>query len=316
MTVMERAALWVLRVWGRPLHSFQLTLARAILALSTLITLSFNSSNTILHSAETVEPTPTSCEAVASLGAFCVSPFDAEITRLLLIISVLPAVLGVLPAVSAPLHSYVAFTVAQNTVGIEGGDYLIATVSLLLVVVCITDRRVNGWRTRVGAAPRLRYIPGGVVFVALQVQIAYVYIEAATVKQAHPVWAEGSALWYWAQHPTFGARPEIREALAFLFAHPVALQTATWGVIVVEYVLAFAVLAARRRGPRWMTLGLGVGLHLAFAVVLGLVTFGISMLGVLLLISWRSGDAVPWRIFRALRPRRTATVGISSEVPA
>lgn len=304
MRVLDRTAQWIWRAWGRSPHGFQLTLARAVLALSTLLVLCFNDTATLLHR-PSAEPAPSSCEGVSAAGAFCVIPLDFELTRLLLIALVLPALVGLLPAVSAPLHAYAAFTVAQNTVGIEGGDYLTSTFTILLCVVCITDWRLNGWRTRANGIRSNRFVPANIIFVALQVQVAYMYIEAATVKQAHPVWSEGSALWYWAQHPSFGARPEIRDVLAGVLSNPVLLQAATWGVIVAEYVLAFAVLAARRRSARWTTLALSIALHLVFSLVLGLVTFGVSVLGAMLVISWRSGDAVPWWVFRLAMQRQT-----------
>jgi len=298
----EKLARIVIRHWARSPHGFQLTLARSVLAASTVVVLTFNRASVLLHDPTTARASPTSCDNLASLGAFCIASAEhLEQVRWLLILLCAPALLGLVPAVAAPLHAYAAFTVASNTVGIEGGDFLVASSSLIMVVVCATDCRLHGWSARSSARPASAYIPAQVFLLGLRVQVAYVYLEAATVKQVHPIWADGSALWYWTQQPNFGARPEVRDLLEVVLAQGSAVHALTWGVIVTEYVLAFAVLAARRRLPRLLTLALGVSMHLVFALVLGLITFFVSMLGVLLLVTWRAGDAMPWKLFRLVR---------------
>ena len=292
----------VMIAWGRSPHGFQLTLARSVLASSTFLVLLLNPTSVLLHDPSLVGTTPSSCTGIASAGAFCLAPDNlGELVRWLLVAMCIPTLLGVMPAVSAPLHAYAAFSLASNTVGIEGGDYLETTVSVVLAVVCCTDRRWNGWRPRDTALRQRRNIPAHVLLLALKLQLAYVYLEAATVKQAHPIWADGSALWYWVQQPNFGARSEVREFLEWVLSHGTILHAATWGVIVTEYVLAVSVLAARSRTPRLLTLGASATLHLVFSMVLGLVTFEISMLGSMLVLMWRSGDAMPWKVFRLAR---------------
>lgn len=294
----------VLLSWARPPHGFQLTLARSVLALSTFLVLALNPTSVLLHDPSRPEAAASTCTGIASVGAFCAAPQDtAELVRWLLVMTCIPTLLGILPAVAAPLHAYAAFSLASNTVGIEGGDYLQTTVTVVLVGVCCTDGRWNGWRPRRTALPRLRYIPAHVLLLALKLQLAYVYLEAATVKQVHPIWADGSALWFWVQQPNFGARPEVQDLLKWVLSHAPLLHAATWGVIVTEYVLAFSVLAARRRTPRFLTLGVSAALHLVFSVILGLITFEISMLGAMLVLMWQPRDAMPWRMFRLTRQR-------------
>lgn len=303
MSGMEKLARAVNRSLARSPHGFQLTLARSTLALSTLMVLAANSTQVLLHDPSRAELSPTSCHGAGSLGAFCLAPSQsAEQVRWLLVLLCVPALLGLVPAVAAPLHAYAAFTVAANTVGIEGGDYLVATSTVVLAVVCLTDRRLQGWSSRASGRPTLAFIPAQVLLLGLRLQVAYVYLEAATVKQSHPIWADGSALWYWLQQPNFGARPEVRDFLTPVLAHGPVLHAMTWGVILTEYVLAVAVLSARRRNARFLTLAVAVSMHLVFAIVLGLITFFVSMVGVLLLVSWRAGDALPWKLFRAVHP--------------
>lgn len=276
-----------------------------MLALSTALVLTFNDSSVLLHDPTTSIPKPANCTGLAALGAFCLTdPAHSETVRWLLVLLCVPTLIGAIPALAAPLHAYTAFTLASNTVGIEGGDYLTATATAVLVLVCATDWRSFGWRPRSSGAPALHHVPGQVLLVALKVQAAYVYLEAAVVKQVHPIWADGSALWYWLQQPNFGARNDVRSLLEPVLSHAPLLQTATWGVIVTEYILAFSILAARRRSTRLATSALSAALHLVFALVLGLVTFAISMIGVVLLVMCRSGDAMPWLLFRLVRTPR------------
>lgn len=300
----------VLRYWARSPHGLQLSVARSVLALSTVVVLAVNDASVLLHDPSSPGLRPSNCTGLAALGAFCLAePSSADVVRWLLVLLCLPTLVGAVPGLAAPLHAYAAFTLASNTVGIEGGDYLTASVTAVLALVCATDWRAFGWRPRSSGIPALRHIPSQVLLVTLKVQLAYVYLEAAVVKQTHPIWADGSALWFWLQQPNFGARAEIRSLLEAAFSHAPLLQAATWGVIVTEYVLAFSVLTARRRNARLMTLALSATMHLVFALVLGLVTFAISMIGLVLLITWRSSDAMPWALCRALRRTEPRSLG-------
>jgi len=80
-----------------------LQVVRSLLALGTFLTLVANPAAVLLHFPTGTVPDE-SCGGVLGLGAFCVSPFDADTTRVLLAGLCVPALIGLLPAATGPLH--------------------------------------------------------------------------------------------------------------------------------------------------------------------------------------------------------------------
>lgn len=129
----------------------------------------------------------------------------------------------------------------------------------------------------------------------IPLQVSFVYLNSAIAKFSAPIWVEGTALWYWIQHPGFNARPgELRIGLDLL-ANPFFAAATAWGTIALEIFLAVVILlGGRHRNVRLAAIIVGALFHLAIAVAIGLVSFFFAMLGGLTLALWRPRDAVPW----------------------
>ncbi|MDF2993353.1 MAG: hypothetical protein K0S37_3867 [Microbacterium sp.] len=290
---------------------------RSLLALGTFLTLVVNPAAILLHFPTGVVPDEY-CGGVLGLGAFCVSPFDTDTTRLLLAAMCVPLLIGFLPAVTGPLHWYAAFTVASNTLGVEGGDQLTVNLSALLCLASFVDGRLWGWRPqRSGADRPLSNIWVGVILFAARLQVAYVYFEAAIVKLSNPLWSDGTAMWLWVQNGGFGATPAVSAALQSLLAHPAVAVAATWGTIALELFLCLTIVfaSAPRRRLRLFALACGILFHLAIAVVMGLVTFGVVMAAALLVALHRADDSLPRRATTESAPQREPETSILNGEP-
>ncbi|GAA4145690.1 HTTM domain-containing protein [Leifsonia shinshuensis] len=302
---------WALVRLGRDPFGLQVFVARAVLALGTFLTLVCNPAAILLHSGDPSATQAVSCVDVGSAGAFCIAGGgDLDTVRLVLAIFCLPTILGIVPAVSGWLHAYAAFSLSSNAIGIEGGDQLTVTLAILLSVASLTDRRLTAFTENRRPGTHVRFVLSNMLLWVCTIQVAYVYVEAALVKLGHPIWAEGTALWYWAQNSGFGVSKDGESLLLDLLAAPVISAAATWGTMILELVIAaFLVFGWRRRRLRLAALVLGLGFHLVIAAVMGLVTFFIAMTGALVISCWRPRDGYPLRLFRRLRRTALSTPG-------
>ncbi|MEN2737172.1 HTTM domain-containing protein [Microbacterium sp. X-17] len=274
-----------------------------LLALGTFFTLVCNPADVLFHSGDPSASHTVNCEDISGVGGFCVVSSDSlDIARLTLALLCLPAILGLLPSINGWLHSYSAFSLSSNAVGVEGGDQLTVNLAILLSVASTFDKRLVAFAEMRRPGRHVTYVFSNVVLWACTIQVAYVYVEAALVKLGHPIWAEGTALWYWVQNSGFGVSRDGEHLLLDLLAAPAVSAATTWGTMILELVIAACLLLGwRNRRVRRTALILGVCFHCAIALVMGLVTFFLAMTGALVLSCWRPRDGYSLRLFRRLR---------------
>jgi len=161
---------------------------------------------------------------------------------------------------------------------LDGGDQVAALLALLLVPISLTDSRRWHWHP---CFPRYVEVQGWSLL-AIRMQCSVIYLQACLAKLSVPEWVDGTALYYWMRHPSFGP-PEPLRALTdtiFLYGPPVA--AVTWGTLVLEFCLGIACILPRAVRPP--LLSLGITFHLVIACAMGLWSFAIAMWAVLLLL--------------------------------
>ncbi|MBB4071354.1 hypothetical protein [Canibacter oris] len=210
---------------------------------------------------------------------------NLEGARIILLIITVPAIFGLLPAVSSLLHLYAAFSVSNNTLGIEGGDQLIVNLITLLAISSICDYRLTTWLTIKQNIPRLRYIPINILYCFIYIQVSYVYFEAAIAKAVNPIWGDGTALWYWVQNDGFGISADAERLFLNILSMPIVSAITTWGTILLELLFSFSILAAKNQLLRYTMVACAINFHFIIAIIMGLTTFFISMTGALLLVA-------------------------------
>lgn len=275
----------VLRDRGRLLRQANpLGVARGVLALGSLSTLLLTDQRalflTFLPNAA-----PARCVGIGQFGLFCVS--DAAtggrlLGTLVAVLILLAVVSGYGPRVLAIPHFYVAWSISQNVVLVEGGDQVNAAMTMLLIPWLFALPRGNAYAANTSYLRVLRenaFAYGAAELI--RAQLALVYAIAAIAKLAVPQWSDGTAFWYWLQVPTFGLPPDMFAAIAPMLQHPIVMVPATYAVLAFELSLVGAIWTRGRLSRR--LLDAGIGFHAAIAVVLGLWSFGITMAGALLL---------------------------------
>lgn len=259
-------------------------LARTMLALAAAATLLANHASTLFFPTPSTSGEPV-CTGVRAAGAYCLSHGHTDVARLACAAILLVVATGWRPRFTAPLHAWVAFSFQSSAVAIEGGDQVTGILTLLLLPVALCDDRTWHWSKRAPRAPdereRLRRLVAKTFLGLVRLQVAGIYLHAAIAKFKVPEWADGTVIYYWFTHPTFGV-PDWLAPIAkpALLLGPV-VAAITWGTLVLELGLAAGLIARRRYRP-WLLAG-GFALHGGIILVHGLVSFAIVMFAALIL---------------------------------
>lgn len=300
-------------------------LARTLLALGTLFTLLLNPTTDLFRPALGVMEAPV-CSGVASAGLFCQLASHGDTARWLAIASLALVASGWRPRVTGFLHWYVVWSLFTSAVVIDGGDQITANLTLLLLPVTLCDSRTWHWQpsSAVTASTRntLARLVARFSFVAVRIQVAGIYFHAAVGKLDVAEWADGTAVYYWFTHPTYGAAQWLAPAIEPLLLNPITVTMITWGAILLETLLFAALFMDRKHWP--VLLSAGIAFHVAIAVCHGLVSFGGFAMPAALVLYLRPKDAplrrpawLRWpawfrRLLLRLRPRRVTTTGAPS----
>jgi antimicrobial peptide system SdpB family protein len=259
-------------------------LARTLLALSSALTLVFNSPD-VLFAPRPLEGVASAVQCRAGLswmGLYCIAgPDRLQLARWLAVTVLLLVATGYRPRLLGIPHWWLTFSLQASAGVVDGGDQLAAILTLLLVPVTLLDDRRWHWSAPQGApaSPLWRFVPWW-CYGLVRVQVAVVYFHAAVGKTQVREWVDGTALYYWMLHPDFGAPGWLQPVVRAVVLSPLVAPL-TWAVIVLEFMLAAALLAKDRYRP-WL-LAAGLLLHLGIMLVHGLVSFSLVMFAALLL---------------------------------
>lgn len=213
------------------------------------------------------------------------TPAGLEAARWIAVGVLLLVASGWRPRLTGLPHWYVAFSFAASNSVTEGGDQIHAILALLLVPVTLLDPRAWVWRTWTPDLGRLREQARSVAarscFTVIGLQVAVIYFQAGVSKLQVGEWANGTAVYYWFTHPVYGMSGAVKDFTLRVLDIPVALTAATWGVIVLEVLLATGLVMDRRHRP--LLLKAGVLFHFGIVVAHGLVSFFFAMAAALIL---------------------------------
>lgn len=270
-------------------------LARTLLALGTAGTLAFSSSATLFRPVVTIGEYPL-CQGMTAGGAFCLVPRGQfDLLRWLCVAVLLVVASGWRPRITALPHAYISFSVFSGIAIGDGGDQITWILSLLLALVALGDGRRWHWHWRtprgraaddepVSRVTRGWALLGTSAWTIARLQMAFLYFQASVAKLPHTEWADGSAMYYWANNSSFGFPEWIRPLTDPVVHSPVGVAALSWLPIALELALAASPLMSQR--ARWVLLPLGIAFHLGIALLMGLWSFALAMgAGLFLLLS-------------------------------
>lgn len=197
---------------------------------------------------------------------------------------------GVLPQLTSIIHWYLAYSFVNASLDIEGGDQIASNLTLMLIPICILDNRLNHWKQYKASTTNWRPFINLFCnnwFMLIQFQVMAIYLHSAIGKMFVNEWLNGTALYYWFNHPVFGMQHWLEPLVNPVVLNPYLAFSLTWGVMIFELYLGMAILIHKKH---YKTLfKCAVGFHFLIILLHGLASFFISMSGALVLYF-----LVPW----------------------
>ncbi|GAA3436250.1 sporulation-delaying protein SdpB family protein [Kutzneria kofuensis] len=252
-----------------------LGVGRSLVAVAELLTLLFTTDPDLFPGVDDAPTGPQCGAGLRTVTLWCLNSgaVGQTVARYLAIAVLVAVAVGYRPRWTCIPHWYVSFSFAAALVSPTGGEHIAKIVALLLIPILLGDDRTWHWtRPSTPMSPRWRGAAAA-SHLAVRALVLSVYAQSAVSKFAEAAWRDGSALHYVFQDPYFGATPS---AAAFLDGVGPVM---TWATLAAETFLALSVFAGDR--VRAWALAVGIVLHTGIAVVLGLVGFGLTMIGLL-----------------------------------
>lgn len=270
----------LLRPWGK-----YYGLARSILALGTLSTLLFNNNDVLFRLAAGINKVPI-CNDVTRGSIFCIFNENLGLARWICILILLVVIFGWRPMITGILHWWVSYSFMISSVVIDGGDQITAVLTLLLIPVCLTDKRKWRWSDKTNAIS-MTVSTGICTLIALsslfmiRLQVAIIYLNSGVAKFYVSEWTNGTALYYWFTHPIFGFSEALEPILTPIITNPYSVTLLTWGVMFFE-ILLFLGITIKNRYRNTLLIS-GLVFHFLIFIIHGLFSFFLAMCGALIL---------------------------------
>ncbi len=277
-------------------------LARTVLAAGTLLTLLFNQSSILFRPGSGLDEYPI-CQSTASINLFCIFSHDLYLAKAIAITILFTVLIGVYPRVTGVLHWWVSYSFANSAILLDGGDHITAILSALLVPICLTDNRWWHWQRHPPIEGNHFYQAQSLLaqsaLLIISVQVAIIYFNAAVAKMSVPEWVDGTAIYYWWNHPIFGAADWLAPITGLITLTGAGVAAVTWGTIIFELTLFLALVMPE--GYRRILLHMGILFHFIIILIHGLFSFFFAMSGALLLYLGPRGDSMGYAPDKTLK---------------
>jgi antimicrobial peptide system SdpB family protein len=256
-------------------------LARTVIATGTFLTLVFNSTDILFKS-------PTAkvnyCDPLG-ISLYCFVE-NMEVGRFLSIFLLLPVIIGWRPMITGAIHWWVTYSFVNSAVIIDGGDHIASIICLLLLPVTLTDTRKWHWAiekttTNITDSLTLRSIFAYTSLIIIKIQVSVIYLNSAAAKLFVTEWIDGTAIYYWFNHPVFGHPSWLGFLIEPLMYNGTSLFLITWGTIIFEFIL-FSGLFMKNSFKKYL-LVVGIIFHFGIFIIHGLASFFFTMSAALIL---------------------------------
>ena len=270
-------------------------LSRTILAICILSILTF-SDTTVLFD-EAIYRSRLDSQVFSSWNLFYLFGWEGVVwSKILGIALLLIIVTGWRPRYTGIIQWWITISFFHSSSIVEGGDQIAVILTFLLIPVTLLDHRKWHWDKSEKFAWPQKFI-ANLMFVLISVQMAMVYLNAATDKiYVSDEWKVGSAFYYYVNDAFFSYPRWMDPLMEGLLTNSFFVSAISWGTILLELVL-FGMLFSKFKNRR-LLFPVAVGFHFGIVVFLGLVSFFFAMLGGLLLYLIPKDCTVPKIAFK------------------
>ncbi len=260
-------------------------IVRSILAFGLLSSLLFNGVDFIFRFGPGNPEVPI-CKFYNSFGLFCLLNDNLVLAKWISIISLIIVGSGYRPRFTCLLHWYITYSYTTSATLLDGGDHIGTILTFLIIPIGLTDNRKWHWQKSANPPTdeiwsNIRKIIAGGAVIAIKLQVAIIYLNAAAAKLFVKEWMDGTAVYYWFTHPTFGLPLWLRPISLPALQNSHTITVLTWSVMVYEFLL-FAGILAKEKYKRLLLFS-GIAFHFSIVVVHGLFSFFFTMVAALIL---------------------------------
>ncbi len=246
-----------------------LGLGRSLLALSTLLTLCFNSQEVLFYSGINNQNTPKIQDLSINIYTWFPELAHGYYFSIIVLILVL---IGIYPRITCVFHWLVTFSFLTTTALGDGGDQIASILTLLLIPVCIFDKRKWHWSSIEYTHNFYTNSIAAIFYELIRIQMFVIYFFASVGKFPSEEWKNGTALYYWFNEPLFGVNEFYLPFVNIILESPILTSLSTWSVLVLELSLAFAYFISSQK-TRMIFLFMGVFFHFMIVLFFGLISF-------------------------------------------
>ncbi len=185
--------------------------------------------------------------------------------------------MGLWPRLMGLLHWVMIWSLQErNPLLGDGGDNIMRIV-LLFLIFANTGAHFSPHAGRGGARSNflgeVRAVAHNVSILLIVIQLAFLYMSTGLYKAMGELWQNGTALYYILRVRDF-SWPGVAE---YVYRTPILVVLGTYSTVLFEVTFAPLLL---NRWTRYLMILAGMAFHTGIALVMGLVTFGWSMLSI------------------------------------
>ncbi len=263
------------------IHYGSYAVLRSTLALSTLLTIIFNTTDTLFPAF--VENNNLVYSKITFLD-YNVSYFIFQNILYFKIFSsgiLFLVISGGYPRVTGILHFIVSYVFFNTAIAIDGGDQIISNVTFLLIPITLLDRNSNHWKNNQPAKSLFTKTIFHSFSFLICLQVCVIYLHSAIAKLNVDEWLNGTAIWYWFRHEIFGANYFILDVVNFLLKQPSLIYCLNYSIIILEILIAMMLFVNKERFIAKVTFIIAVIFHIGIILMHGIFSFALVMIGCL-----------------------------------
>jgi antimicrobial peptide system SdpB family protein len=264
-----------------------------MLALAELAGIVFSPSSALFISGPGL-PNGMRCTGLRGLSLWCVAGSDADgllTSRIVAIVVLVAVITGYRPRWTCVPQWYITYSLTVSVTLSYGADAAAVIATMLLIPVLLGDDRRWHWTRPLTPLPPMWRGSSYAAWLALRCQIMIIYLDAAVTKLAVPQWRDGTAMYTVFADPNYGLASPLRRVLEPLLTSGLVIRPVTWAVVVMELGIAVCALA----GPVARRVGvvLAVLLHGGIILAVGLFSFGVVMIALVLTLLLGDNERQP-----------------------
>ncbi|MGM0843696.1 MAG: sporulation-delaying protein SdpB family protein [Bacillota bacterium] len=254
-------------------------LARSFVALGTLITLLFNPTDTLFRPIAGVDNYPS---GVGTISLFNLVPSDMlflTAVKWIFIACLIVIISGWRPRYTGILHWYISYSFHTAAATLDGGDQVAVVIAFLLIPITLVDRRKWHWKNA-SLNNEIEKVIASVPYFFIRLQVAIIYFHSTIAKLFNEEWRNGTAVYYYLNDPMLGLNNQLLYFVNPILEGPLVVLP-TWGTIILQFALFAALFASKNTWKYYLVSA--IVMHEIFALMLGLTSFSITMIGAIIL---------------------------------